>query len=39
MLASHPTPRHRFATDGTWDDLLRVIQAEADAAGRPPRLD
>ena len=27
--------RHRrFATDGTWDKLLRVIQAEADAAGR-----
>jgi hypothetical protein len=25
---------HRFATDGTWDRLLRVIQAEADAAGR-----
>jgi len=25
---------HRFATDGTWDKLLRVIQAEADAAGR-----
>jgi len=27
--------RHRrFSTDGTWDALLRVIQAEADAAGR-----
>jgi len=25
---------HRFATDGTWDKLLRVIQAEADATGR-----
>jgi len=25
---------HRFATDGTWDKQLRVIQAEADAAGR-----
>ena len=25
---------YRFATDGTWDKLLRVIQAEADAAGR-----
>jgi transposase len=25
---------HRFATDGTCDKLLRVIQAEADAAGR-----
>jgi transposase len=25
---------HRFATDGTWDKLLRAIQAEADAAGR-----
>ena len=25
---------HRFATDGMWDKLLRVIQAEADAAGR-----
>src|SRR5207247_9392275 len=25
---------HRFATDGTWDMLLRVIQSEADAAGR-----
>ena len=25
---------HRFATDGTWDKLLRVTQAEADAAGR-----
>jgi transposase len=25
---------HRFATDGTWDKLLRMIQAEADAAGR-----
>ena len=25
---------HRFATDGTSDKLLRVIQAEADAAGR-----
>jgi transposase len=24
---------HRFATDGTWD-MLRVIQSEADAAGR-----
>jgi transposase len=24
---------HRFSTDGTWDSLLRVIQAEADAAG------
>src|SRR5712691_5071127 len=25
---------HRFATDGTCDTLLRVIQSEADAAGR-----
>jgi transposase len=25
---------HRFATDGTWDMLLQVIQSEADAAGR-----
>ncbi len=25
---------HRFATDGTWDKLLRVIQAETDPAGR-----
>jgi len=25
---------HRFATDGTWDKLLRVFQAEADEAGR-----
>jgi transposase len=25
---------HRFAADGTWDMLLRVIQSEADAAGR-----
>lgn len=25
---------HRFATDGTWDRLLAVLQAEADAAGR-----
>jgi transposase len=25
---------HRFATDGTWDKLLREIQAEADAAGQ-----
>ena len=25
---------HRFATDGIWDKLLRVIQSEADAAGR-----
>ena len=25
---------HRFATDGTWDKQLRVIHAEADAAGR-----
>jgi hypothetical protein len=25
---------HRFATDGTWDKQLRVIQVEADAAGR-----
>jgi transposase len=24
----------RFATDGTWDTLLRVIQADTDAAGR-----
>ncbi len=24
---------HRFATDGTWDRLLAVIQADADAAG------
>lgn len=24
---------HRFATDGTWDKLLAVLQAEADAAG------
>ena len=27
--------RHRrFATEGTWDKLLRVIQAEAEADGR-----
>jgi len=25
---------HRFATDGTWDKLLMVIQADADAAGQ-----
>ena len=25
---------HRFATDGTWEMQLRVIQSEADAAGR-----
>jgi len=25
---------HRFARDGTWDKLLRVIQAEADARHR-----
>jgi transposase len=25
---------HRFTTDGTWDKLLMVIQAEADAAGK-----
>lgn len=25
---------HRFATDGTWDRLLAVIQADADAAGQ-----
>jgi transposase len=25
---------HRFATDGTWDKLLRVIQADANAAGQ-----
>lgn len=24
---------HRFSTDGTWDKLLAVLQAEADAAG------
>jgi transposase len=24
---------HRFATDGTWDQVLRVLQAQADAAG------
>lgn len=24
---------HRFSTDGTWDRLLAVLQAEADAAG------
>jgi transposase len=24
---------HRFATDGTWDMLLRAIQSVADAAG------
>jgi transposase len=29
---------HRFATDGTWDMLLRVIQSEADAAGHPAGL-
>src|SRR3990170_635846 len=30
--------RHkRFSTDGTWDMLLRVIQFEADAAGRVDR--
>jgi len=28
---------HRFATDGAWDKLLRVTQAEADAAGRADR--
>lgn len=25
---------HRFATDGTWDKLLTVIQSDADAAHR-----
>ena len=25
---------HRFATDGTWDRLLAVVQADADSAGR-----
>lgn len=25
---------HRFSSDGTWDKLLREIQADADAAGR-----
>src|SRR6202165_558307 len=25
---------HRFSTDGTWDKILRVIQSEANAAGR-----
>jgi transposase len=25
---------HRFSSDGTWDALLRVIQAEADAVGQ-----
>lgn len=25
---------HRFSTDGTWDKLVAVLQAEADAAGR-----
>lgn len=25
---------HRFATDSTWDKLLAVLQAEADAAGQ-----
>ena len=25
---------HRFGTDGTWGKLLRIIQAEADSAGR-----
>jgi transposase len=25
---------HRFATDGTWDKLLKIVQAEADAAGQ-----
>lgn len=25
---------HRFSTDGTWDKLLAVLQAEADAAGK-----
>jgi transposase len=30
--------RHpRFATDGTWDELLRVIQAQADAADAADR--
>jgi transposase len=24
---------HRFSTDGTWDKLLALLQAEADAAG------
>jgi transposase len=23
---------HRFATDGTWDRLLAIVQADADAA-------
>ena len=25
---------HRFSSDGTWDTLLREIQADADAAGQ-----
>ena len=25
---------HRFATDGTWDKLLSLLQAEAEAAGK-----
>jgi transposase len=24
---------HRFATDGTWDKLLAIVQAEAELAG------
>jgi transposase len=24
---------HRFSTDGTWDEVLAILQAEADAAG------
>ena len=25
---------HRFSTDGTWDKVLTVLQAQADAAGQ-----
>lgn len=25
---------HRFASDGTWDKLLRTVRADADAAGQ-----
>ena len=25
---------HRFSTDGTWDKLLAIVQAEADRRGR-----
>jgi transposase len=25
---------HRFATDGTWDEVLRALQSQADAEGR-----